>query len=517
MSDKNNVKVSGGVTSRAGLEQGMKKKAAIIGVGSLVVIMTMVMWSLPEAPKEKEKALAQVVLDDSKIDETVWQTRAQAKLNEAEANSKAATRKAAALEARLERQLEENSEMSTQLKRIERVLDIQGRRLTEEEQRRLDIEIAADEAKREERDAARKADRERAISGGSERPARPERAARPPAVKRPSRDSELDADRTNRTDADGKVLPPPPPRPPIEANRRDVRPPPKDAYSGRSGFDSEGVYGSSSERYVPDSGHVERKPIIFAPPMPEGYADKDEDALGSYSKNPFAGYMPAGSFAEAVLLTGLDAGASKQTQSNPQPVLLRIQNEAVTPGGGEYNISQCFAIGSGYGDISAERAYIRLARLSCLDPERGLVLEASINGFLADSDGFQGLRGKVVRRNGQLLAKSLLAGFAEGVAKVGEAASQAASRSITSPTSGGGTTSQEVDINAGDLAKAGAFGGASSAASQVASFYLKEAQSIFPVVSIPPGRKVTVVITEGAALTWSSYEGKYVKEFKPRK
>ena len=42
-------------------------------------------------------------------------------------------------------------------------------------------------------------------------------------------------------------------------------------------------------------------------------------------------YIPSGTFARALLLGGLDAPTGGQAQRNPQPVLLRLMDNAVLP------------------------------------------------------------------------------------------------------------------------------------------------------------------------------------------
>jgi conjugal transfer pilus assembly protein TraB len=49
----------------------------------------------------------------------------------------------------------------------------------------------------------------------------------------------------------------------------------------------------------------------------------------------------------------------------------------------------------------------------------------------------------------------------------------------------------------GDVLTAGAMSGASSAANQVANFYLEMAREMFPVVEIDAARRATIVLTKG--------------------
>jgi conjugal transfer pilus assembly protein TraB len=156
--------------------------------------------------------------------------------------------------------------------------------------------------------------------------------------------------------------------------------------------------------------------------------------------------------------------------------------------------------------LSSERVYFRLVRMSCVDKAERLILSSPVAGYIVDEDNKLGLRGEVVRRQGALLAKAALANFAQGLAG---ALGQAQAVSTVGPF---GATSSIT----GDAAlRAAGLSGAQGAANQLAQFYLKEAQSIFPVISVDGGRRATVVFTEDAALEWGSSEAKFVREVKP--
>ncbi|HEX7380916.1 MAG TPA: TrbI/VirB10 family protein [Nevskiaceae bacterium] len=259
-------------------------------------------------------------------------------------------------------------------------------------------------------------------------------------------------------------------------------------------------------------GPARTEPIVITPESTEGGTPAPEKskvgANTKWQKNEKAGYIPAGSFAPVVLLTGVEAGTATSSQSDPQPVLMRIERRAILPGNARYRVASCFALGSAYGSMSTERAYVRLARISCLDKNRKLVLDAPIKGYLADSDGMFGLRGTLVERRGALLAKTLLAGFASGL---GDALGQSQGTSFSGSFGSGSTIS-----GSGALRQA-AFGGGSKAADQLAQFYLKQAQAIFPVIEVPPRRKATLVITDGSSLKWDTYGSLYTRQVVPEK
>lgn len=251
--------------------------------------------------------------------------------------------------------------------------------------------------------------------------------------------------------------------------------------------------------------------VSKAPEAPDAQAEAAKAAgrKASLQRNRSAGMLPAGPFAPVALLHGLEAGTSSSTQSNPMPVLLNIQENAVMPGNANYKLKNCFVLGNGYGDLSSERVYIRLNRLSCVDKANRMVLSQEVQGYLVDSDGKLGLRGVVYNRQGAALGKSMLAGFAQGLASALGSAQSTVSSSLTTGLS-------SSTINGGAALRASGLQGAQQATAQLADFYLKEAQNIFPGIAIDAGRTGTMVFTNSVTLEWASAEDRYVADDKPQ-
>jgi conjugal transfer pilus assembly protein TraB len=201
-------------------------------------------------------------------------------------------------------------------------------------------------------------------------------------------------------------------------------------------------------------------------------------------------YLPSGSFVQAVLLGGLDAPTGGQAQRNPQPVLLRLSDHAVLPNHFRARVKECFVVGAGYGDVSAERAYIRTESLSCVLRD-GSAIDVPIKGYIAGEDGKAGLRGRLVSKQGQILANALLAGIAGGI---GSAFQQQSTTFSVSPL---GTTST---TDPGRQLETGIGSGVGKALDRLAGYYINLAEKTFPVVEIDAGRTVDVILTQGIAL-----------------
>ena len=201
----------------------------------------------------------------------------------------------------------------------------------------------------------------------------------------------------------------------------------------------------------------------------------------------------AGGMFEGVLLNGMDAPTSSVTEKNPVPVLIRIKTDAILPNLYRAGVRECFVIAAGYGVLATERAQLRTETISCVR-ENGKALEAKFDAYVVGEDGKVGLRGRLVSKQGQVIAQSLMAGFLEGVGRA--ATPQAVPQLNINP--GAATQTQSPDM--AGMARAGAFGGLSQAASQISRFYLDMAQQMFPVVEIDAGRRISIVTLKGLQL-----------------
>lgn len=200
-------------------------------------------------------------------------------------------------------------------------------------------------------------------------------------------------------------------------------------------------------------------------------------------------FLPV-SFTRGTLLGGLDAPTGGQSQSNPHPVLIRLSDNSVLPNRfrGEYR--DCFVIAAGYGDISSERAYLRTENLSCVRAD-GAALEVRIQGSVYGEDGKVGMRGRLVTKQGQMLANALLAGVVSGIGQ------GLATSSTNVSTSALGAI---ASASGADAYRAGLGTGVGRALDRLAQYYIKLAENTFPVIEVDAGREIDVVITKGVRI-----------------
>lgn len=226
-----------------------------------------------------------------------------------------------------------------------------------------------------------------------------------------------------------------------------------------------------------------------------GSPTKPADGSGEGSKGStqtLDTWLPV-SFTRGILLGGVDAPTGGVAQTNPHPILIRLSDNSVLPNRfrGEYR--ECFVIAAAYGDISSERAYGRTESLSCVSAE-GRALEVKIQGSIFGEDGKVGMRGRLVTKQGAMLANALMAGVVSGIGQGISTANTTFSSSAlgTVATSGGS-----------DAMKAGLGTGVGKALDRLAQYYIKLAESTFPIIEIDAGREIDVVLTKGVRIDGS--------------
>lgn len=213
--------------------------------------------------------------------------------------------------------------------------------------------------------------------------------------------------------------------------------------------------------------------------------------------------LPSGSILSGVLVTGMDAPTGKAAQKDPFPSLIRIKTEAILPNRFRADFRECFLIAAGWGDLSSERAYMRAERLSCVRND-GSVLESSLDAYASGEDGKAGIRGRLVSKQGQILARSLMAGFMQGVAGAFDVR-QVPSINITRGYQNEDDVQSPVYEQAFDqnALQAAGVGGVGSALERIADFYLEMAENIFPVIEIDAMRDVDFIVKKGMTVKFN--------------
>lgn len=211
--------------------------------------------------------------------------------------------------------------------------------------------------------------------------------------------------------------------------------------------------------------------------------------------------IPINSALEAVMLTGINArpsGAIGSTVGSPRsaktvgaPFVTKIKGDATLPNGWKLDdLGDCLLGGSGIAVLSEERVKTISDTISCIAPN-GDVYEAPINAYGVDADGVQGLAGKVVSKQGAILAQAFIT---QSVSGLGAALTPTVVPGYNSSSSGGTTQYQTPD--AAMVARTAVGSGISGAASQLSRFYLEFAKETFPVIEVVAATRITWILLE---------------------
>ena len=205
-------------------------------------------------------------------------------------------------------------------------------------------------------------------------------------------------------------------------------------------------------------------------------------------------YLPPNSYAPARVIVGVDASAGVTSQTDPLPVVLRITGPArsVIKNGKllTTRIQGCVVNGAARGDLSAEKVYVKLARMTC-DQPGGRVAVSEVKGFISFG-GKTGVRGRVVSREGNLASQALLAGVIGGF---GRGLSANANSVLSGPQVNVGGKREK--LSAGDVLSGGLGEGAAEAADTVSKYLIERAEQYQPVVEMPTGIEVEIVFLDG--------------------
>lgn len=221
--------------------------------------------------------------------------------------------------------------------------------------------------------------------------------------------------------------------------------------------------------------------------------DEPEGLIQTFNSDT---YIPAGSYVTASVIEGVSASVGINAGVDPRPIEFRVTGKAISaigPEGAEtFDLKGCLAQGAARGDLSSERVYVQLLKLTC-SHEAGTVFEVPVKGHIS-SNGQAGIRGNVVQRNGEFLEKTFFAGIFAG----GGQGLNALSTPTATFGGSGFATQQRPDL--GDVTGIALGEGFSQTGERLSDYYIKQAEQYQPVVEVTPGITVEIVFTEGVRL-----------------
>jgi conjugal transfer pilus assembly protein TraB len=211
-----------------------------------------------------------------------------------------------------------------------------------------------------------------------------------------------------------------------------------------------------------------------------------------------ASYVPPNAYAEARVLVGVDSATGVTSASDPKPVLLRLTGDAVSVGSdGRYQHTRlrgCLVNGAAYGELASEKVYVKLQRITCPAGERRFAV-AQVEGYVTQR-GKAGVRGLVVERSGGLTGRAAIAGTLQGLGNTLSVNLNRSAGGVNTTSGAGGLLSTEK-LSPGEIAQGAVGQGVSTAASQLADYYIKRAEQYQPVIEMPTGINVEIVFLSG--------------------
>lgn len=250
--------------------------------------------------------------------------------------------------------------------------------------------------------------------------------------------------------------------------------------------------GAAAPRMTPVSSGAEVKMVSFQT-ADAGTATRVAKGTTTYSDS--INYLPPNSFASAKVIVGVDASAGVNSQTDPLPVVLRVTGPArsVYQNGRllTTKIEGCLINGAARGDLSAEKVYVKLQKMTCPQPG-GRYAVSEVKGFIAFG-GKTGVRGRVVSREGSLAMQAFLAGLVSGAGNALNTAFQQPLASIN--TDGDGGLNRTPSFGGVGLRALG--GGAAESGKDVSKYLIERAEQYQPVIEMPTGIDVEIVFLEG--------------------
>jgi conjugal transfer pilus assembly protein TraB len=210
--------------------------------------------------------------------------------------------------------------------------------------------------------------------------------------------------------------------------------------------------------------------------------------------------IPAGSFAQGILLSGVDASTSTSASANPEPVLIELTDSGDLSRYFTSTVKGCRVTASGYGVLSKERVMMRLEKLSCIEVATGEVMTAEVDGYVSGEDGKLGLRGTVVDRAGDHVRAAMVGGFLSSFGNF----LAASSNPVTFASQTG--LAQITPMSGQELLKHGGAKGVSGALDKYTEFYIKRAEQLEPVIQIGAGRIVQVVFNKTVGIGKTAFK-----------
>jgi conjugal transfer pilus assembly protein TraB len=218
--------------------------------------------------------------------------------------------------------------------------------------------------------------------------------------------------------------------------------------------------------------------------------------MAKVKKKTINNYVPAGSYVEASMISGVDAGVGVSAIEDPRQVLLRITGKLISAGfKKDYLTSEslmgCLVQCQAVGDLSSEKVYLKPVVMTCAK-DAETIIELPVKGYVTAS-GKSGIRGEIVSREADLVAKSFFSGLVGGI---GAGSTHYFQPNHNLAADNSGKSSEQIQ----NILGSGFGSGINQSSSRLSDYLIKRAEQYQPVISINEGTMVNLIFQEGFSL-----------------
>jgi len=206
----------------------------------------------------------------------------------------------------------------------------------------------------------------------------------------------------------------------------------------------------------------------------------------------------------ATLVAGADVPTLQKGNDLTRVVWLSTSGEMLISNGHTANIRECILQAAATGNFATSSADIRLTKISCsaLDNDgKYYKLVGNVKGWVNGETGKQGLKGRLVTKEGELIEKAVPLAILEGAIKALENSTKSSSTVYTYP----GATSTTTADNLKDSFTEGTTKTASTTLDKFSDYYLMILEQLNPTIELKAGREVSIWFEGGEQLTMEEY------------
>lgn len=208
---------------------------------------------------------------------------------------------------------------------------------------------------------------------------------------------------------------------------------------------------------------------------------------------------------KATLVAGAAVPTLQKGNDLTRVVWLSLNGPMLIANGHTENIKECIIQAAATGNFATESADIRLTKLSCslLDEEgKYHKLVGNIKGWVYGENGMQGLKGRLVTKEGELIEKAIPLAILESAIKALENSTKNSNTIFTYPSNSSSTSTMN---NIQDSFTEGATKTASTTLDKFSDYYLMILEQLNPIIELKAGREVSIWFEGGEQLKLEEY------------